>query len=317
MTTYDHISRNNWLTASLVVLLPVMLFALIWTGLYLLLIFQEMGANSLYKATQYTVQFAPFIVLGGLGWMSIAYYFGGNMILRSAKAEEINKRDDPPVYRLVENTAIAAGLPTPKIYIIKDISLNAFATGRDPEHASIALTTGIIKKLNKQELEAVIAHEMGHIGNRDIRLMLLIIVGIGFFTFMGELLFRSQRHRSRNNKGGGIFIIIGLVFLIFGYLIAPLIRLAISRRREYLADATSAMITRNPQALASALQKISVDPRVESLDSRPAAAAICISDPRESKKPKKAVFSFFAGISATHPSTDKRIKALQQMDGQN
>lgn len=261
--------------------------------------------------------FSPYIFGGALIWMAIAYYWGGNMLLSSAHAREIRKRDNPEVYRLTENISIASGLPMPKIYIINDESLNAFATGRDPENASIALTTGIIRKLNKQELEGVIAHEMAHIGNRDIRLMLLIIFGIGFFAFVGEVLLRSTRHVGRGKNSGGaklLLFLMGIVFMIFAYVLAPLIRLAISRQREYLADATGALITRNPEGLASALEKISQDARVESLDSRPTAAAICIENPRTTALERKSSKRSFIGtLFATHPAVEDRVRALRGM----
>ena len=262
--------------------------------------------------------FSPYIFGGALIWMIVAYRWGGDMLLSSANAREIKKRDNPEIYRLVENLSIASGLPVPKIYIINDESLNAFATGRNPENAAIALTTGIIKKLNKLELEGVIAHEMAHIGNRDIRLMLFIIFGIGFFAFVGEVLIRSLRYSGGGKKSDGriklVLFLLGLVFMIFAYVLAPIIRLAISRKREYLADATGALMTRNPEALASALEKISQDARVESLDSRPTAAAICIENPRttaESRKSKKR--SFIGTMFATHPAVEDRVRALRGM----
>lgn len=252
--------------------------------------------------------------------MIIAYFFGGNMILKSAKSKEIHKKDFPKIYRIVENLSITAGLPTPKIYIINDSSLNAFATGRDPNHAAIALTTGIIKKLNKQELEGVIAHELAHIGNRDIRLMILIVIGLGFFSFVGEVLMRSAgrssgRSSSKKGNAAAILFLLGLALIIFSYVIAPLLKLAISRKREYLADATGAMLTRHPEALASALEKISKDSRVESLDSRPTAAAICIEnpfEPSEESEEKKGFFSKIKGLFSTHPPTNERIRLLRE-----
>lgn len=304
---YTHISRNRWQTVGLLILLPVGLLVITFVAL----LFVEQDPNNTFLLTVYL---SPFIIGVGLFWMLIAYYFGDKIILSSAKSKAIEKRDHPEIYRIVENIAITAGLPTPKIYLVEDESLNAFATGRNPTHASIGLTTGIVKKLDKQELEAVVAHEMGHIGNRDIRLMLLIVVGIGVFAFMGEMILRSLRFsRSSNKKGNGAAIIValGLAFLVFGYLFAPLIRFAIGRRRELLADSTSGILTRNPLALATALEKISADPRVEVLDSRPTIAAICIADPSDNKKP--SLYARLAGLYATHPPITERVKALKEM----
>ena len=196
-----------------------------------------------------------------------------------------------------------------------DDSLNAFATGRDPQHASIALTKGIVKKLERVELEGVVAHELAHVENRDIRLMLLIVAGISFFTFAGEFCLRQALYsgRRRSSKGGNgalVWLVVGIFCMVYGYLLAPVIRFALSRQREYQADATAALTTRNPRALASALQKISGDPRVEALDKRESMAAMCIESPLA----KAGLFSRLSGLWATHPPIDKRIKVLLDMD---
>ena len=193
-----------------------------------------------------------------------------------------------------------------------DESLNAFATGRDPQHASLALTKGIVQKLDRVELEGVVSHELAHIENRDIRLMLITGAGISFFTFAGEMCFRLAltSRRGKENNGALLFIVLGLICWVYGLLFAPLIRLAVSRQREYLADATGAMMTRNPRALASALRKISQDSRVEALDKRASMAAMCIEDPLE----KQNLFSWMSGLMATHPPIKKRIAALEEMD---
>ncbi len=247
-------------------------------------------------------------------WMAVSYFTGDHILLNSADAIPISRQDQPEIYRLVENLCIARGLPLPRLYIMDDESLNAFATGRDPQHASLALTKGIVQKLDRAELEGVISHELAHIENRDIRLMLITVAGISFFTFAGEFCFRIafSTRRSRNNKGNGalLFIILGIIFWVYGLLFAPLIRLAISRKREYLADATGALMTRNPQALANALRKISQDSRVEALDKRASMAAMCIENPLE----KQNLFSWWSGITATHPPIEKRIAALEEMD---
>lgn len=249
-------------------------------------------------------------------WMVVAWFFGDHILLNSASAIPIEKEDQPELYRLVENIAITRGLPTPKVYIINDSSLNAFATGRDPQHASVALTKGIIQKLERPELEGVIAHEMAHVENRDIRLMLITVAGISFFTLLGEILLRTAaRSRSRGGKNSGqaqlLLLLLALIFLIYGYLIAPLIRLAVSRVREYQADASAALTTRNPAALASALRKISSDSRVEVLDDHASMAAMCIANPRE----KGGLFAALSNLTATHPPVQERIRALMEMDG--
>ena len=331
LITYDHISANKRKTMLLVLAFPLsfcLLLVLIFYGLAFLA--HDNGVHQV--AIHYNAEGLPYVVkqdyvsiatenlktiipitFGAVFvWVIVSYFFGGKMLLSFSGASKLEKKDNPEVYRLVENLAISRGLPTPSIYVIPDESLNAFATGRDPEHAVVALTTGIVRKLNKVELEGVLAHELAHIENRDITLMLIAVAGISFFTIIGGLVFRSiGRTSGRKGKGVGIIFMVGVVFLIFGYLVAPLIRLALSRNREYLADSTAALITRNPGALASALEKISADSRVEALDKQPSMAVMCIETPLASQH---SVFGLLSGITATHPPVVSRIAALRQMD---
>lgn len=260
----------------------------------------------------------PFVALAAVIWMVISYYSGDSMMLATAGAREISKQDNPEVYGLVENTAMAAGLPMPRVFIIPDSSANAFATGRDPQNSSVALTSGIIRRLNKSELEGVVAHEMSHIGNRDVRLMTIVITGIGVLTFLGQMLFRFGSASSRGiGKSGGagpislILVSLGLGLITYGVLLAPLIMYALSRRREYQADATAALITRNPSGLASALAKISEDSRVEALDSMPLMSSACIANAVS----EEGFVASLNGMFETHPPIQKRIEALMQMDG--
>ncbi|WP_428075843.1 M48 family metallopeptidase [Candidatus Avelusimicrobium luingense] len=323
-TIYEHIEENKRRTVLLVLLFPLT-FALLVTATVGIL-FYLMGDP--YAAQRGVTEFTPEqlqLVHGALIavpvcwalavlWIVVSYFMGDKLMLSGAGAIEISRSDQPEIFRLVENLCITRGLPLPRIYILDDDSLNAFATGRDPEHASIALTKGIVKKLERVELEGVIAHELAHVENRDIRLMLITVAGISFFTFAGEMLIRfglSSGRGSKKNSGGLLFILLGIFFLVYGYLIAPLIRLAVSRQREYQADATAALTTRNPRALASALHKISGDSRVEALDKRESMAAMCIANPLE----KMGLFSALSGLLATHPPIQKRIDALLEMDG--
>jgi heat shock protein HtpX len=212
---------------------------------------------------------------------------------------------------MVENVAIMAGLPTPRVYMIDDESLNAFATGRTPETASVAFTSGIVKKLKPNELEGVIAHEMSHIGNRDTRLMIIIVTGIAMFTFMAEIAFRiALGGGGRRSKDSGkwrlVLFAAALALWIFGIFVAPLIRMALSRNREFLADSMSALITRNPDALADALAAISKDPRVEILDSRPLMGALCVANPLSKD-------GIMTSLYATHPPIEERIDRLRRM----
>lgn len=333
-TIYDHIAQNKRRTWLLVLLFPLTFAALGYVLLYGFHYFEgasyrydsrqeayyqvnEQDTSSVLElANRTALKIMPWLWAGAVLWIIIAYFMGDHLLLRSARAIEIHRDDQPEIYNLVENLCISQGLPTPRIYIINDNSLNAFATGRDPEHASVALTKGIIQKLERIELEGVVAHELAHIQNRDIRLMLITVAGISFFTFLSEICFRIGLNSSRGhgkNKGSAalLFFVLGIFFAIYGYLIAPLIRLALSRTREFQADASAALMTRHPAALASALRKISIDPRVEVLDSHASMAAMCIENPLS----KKGLFASLSGIFSTHPPIEERIAALWEMDG--
>lgn len=321
ITVYDHIEQNNRKTWLLVALFPISLTILVWLAC---LLFVFLGGNEAIEdgisllpqkwqysmdgyigaATGFAWDFLLPTFLIGIVWMTVSYFCGGKMMMAFAGATPLEKKENPDVYNLVENTAIMAGLPTPKIYIIDDGSLNAFATGANPKNASIALTKGIVEKLNNIELQGVIAHEMAHIGNRDIRLNMLIITGLGIFDFLGRHLLRSQT-RSRGNKknSGGLILLIAIALLIFNFIIAPLIHMAVSRRREFAADATGAKILHNPKALADALEKISVDSRVEVLDKQKNMAVACIASP----------FAKVSQLTSTHPPINERISRLRNM----
>ncbi len=336
LTTYDFIEQNKRRTWLLVLLFPVT-FAMV--GFLFLFAFAQFTDNPsattteqsyyqttnaadmgeetpLQRATRMAMVVLPVLWLFAMVWILISYYEGDQLLLNGAEAVEISKKEQPEIFRLVENLCIASGLPLPRIYLINDESLNAFATGRDPEHASVALTVGIVKRLERAELEGVIAHELSHIQNHDIRLMLITVAGISFFTYVAEFcfacaLYRGRRRSSKNEEAERIiFLILGIVFAMYGYLIAPLIRLAVSRTREYQADASAALMTRNPGALARALQKISDDPRVEVLDQHASMAAMCIANPLE----KMGLFSSISGLFATHPPIENRIMKLRIMD---
>jgi heat shock protein HtpX len=242
--------------------------------------------------------------------MNIAsYWWSDKIVLKMNKAQEIKPEQGPQareIYRLVENLAITAGLPMPKVYLMNDPALNAFATGRNPEHAVVALTTGIVERLEKRELEGVIAHELSHIGNRDILLGTVVVVLVGFISILADMFRHSMFFGSGDNDNrNGISVIIGLVLSLLAPFSAMLIQLAISRKREFLADSSGALLTRYPEGLASALEKISADPRPLKTASR-ATAHMFISSPFKGKK--------FMKLMATHPPADIRIKTLRSMD---
>ena len=306
-TVYDHSRANNIKTWLLVALFPAIFIALIF--LFTLIVAPLDQAID----TSISVAIPTFIACGV--WMLISWAFGDSMILNAADAHEIkpDNREHREIYRAVENVALAAGLPTPRVYIIDDDSMNAFATGRTPRDASVALTRGIIKRLDKLELDGVIAHEMAHIGNRDIRLDMLMITGVGVTVFVADIILRTAMYGNHssddNDRGNGtaVLLMVWLAFSVFNLIITPLLRLAVSRNREYAADATGAHITRNPHALASALKKITTDSRVESMDKIKSMASVCIANPGAPRE-------FISDLMATHPPVNKRIKRLESMN---
>lgn len=248
-------------------------------------------------------------ILLAVGMNLFSYYAGDKMAVSSAGAIQIEKNDNPYVWRIVENLSITAGLPMPRVYIIPDSAINAFAAGRDPQHALVAVTKGAVEKLNNEELEGVIAHELAHIKNYDIRVMTIVIICVGIIAFMADALLRGQlfhRRSSEENSNNGLLLIIGLVLAILAPLSANLIQLAVSRKREYLADASGALLTRYPEGLANALEKIKADAEPMQTNNR-AMAHLYISDPTASFSEK------ISGLFSTHPPINERISKLRQM----
>ncbi len=238
----------------------------------------------------------------------LSYWFSDKIVLSIAGARQAKREEFFDLYNLTENLAITAGLPMPKVYVIEDTAPNAFATGRNKEHAVVAVTTGLLARLERNELEGVIAHELSHIGNRDILLMSVVVVLVGLVSILSDALLRGMAFgRDReNNKAGGILAIVGLVLIILSPIIATLIKLAISRKREFLADASAALLTRYPEGLARALEKISTY-NAPLKDAHTATAHLFIANPFGNKR--AALSSLFA----THPPVAERIKALRSM----
>ncbi len=239
-----------------------------------------------------------------------AYYKGDSIALMSSGAKLIEKRDSPEYFSLVENLCIASGVPMPKLYLIQDSSPNAFATGRNPECASIAVTTGLLGMMEKTELEGVLAHELSHIKNYDIRVMTIVVVLVGIVALLADWTMRSaifgRRERSEG-QAGAILMVIGIVLAILSPFIAELIKLAVSRRREYLADASGALITRYPDGLASALEKIArADQPLQRASN--ATAHLFLANPFDPH-----VSSKFQQLFSTHPPIEDRIKRLREM----
>ncbi|MFA5069858.1 MAG: M48 family metallopeptidase [Patescibacteria group bacterium] len=298
MTTYDFINSNKRRSF----LLMFVFIALLLVLGYFIGQFSDAGYTGLVIA----------LVISGMMTL-ISWYSGDKIALWTAGAKPIEKQDNAYVYRLVENLCITAGLDLPKIYIISDPTPNAFATGRDPKHASIALTSGIIEKLKNEELEGVIAHELSHIKNYDIRLMMIVIVLVGTVTLIGQWFFRFRLFGGRRNRSslggqiGLILLIIGLVFLILSPIFAKLLQFAISRKREYLADASGALLTRYPEGLATALEKIS-QYKQPLQRANQATAHLYIASPFGEKAAKG-----FNRLFSTHPPIDERVAALRRM----
>lgn len=243
--------------------------------------------------------------------MPLQYYKGDKLILKMTKVRPADRKEFPHLVNTVEGIAIAAGVPTPKIYVTVDTAPNAFATGRDPEHSSIVVTTGLIQKLNRMELEGVIAHEMSHIQNRDIKIMMLTTVIVGIVLLLSYAMVRSfiyggRGHGGGRDRGGGVLIAVAFLFLILSPIFAKLMQLAISRKREFLADANGAMLTRYPPGLASALAKLEHDKEPLEVANK-ATAHLYIVNPLKNYK------GWLSNLFSTHPPIQKRIAALNAM----
>ncbi len=251
----------------------------------------------------------------------ISYWWSDKIVLSMSDAKLVKFEDNKELYRLVENLCITAGLPLPKIYIINDSAPNAFATGRDPEHAVVAVTRGLLEKLEKSEIEGVIAHELSHIGNRDILLATVVTVLVGVIVLLADWFRRwtfwgGGRRRSNDSKGNQLQIIIIVVAIILSILapfFAYLMQFAISRKREFTADADGALLTRYPEGLARALEKISADTEPLEVANR-ATAHMYIASPFEGKRDKRAKKGFFAKAFMTHPPIAERVANLRGME---
>ena len=241
----------------------------------------------------------------------VGYYAGDKIALAANRAQAIPEEAAPDLHNIIENLAITAGLPKPHVYLIDSPALNAFATGRDPEHASIAVTRGLVERLDRSELEGVIAHELSHVKNFDIRFATLVAIFVGFLVILSDLFMRatfwggglrSRDDRRGNNQLGAILAIVGLILLIVSPIVAKLIQLAISRQREFLADSSGALLTRYPEGLASALEKISAGPALETAGH--ATAHLFIANPFHGRS--------LVNLFATHPPVEERIRRLRQ-----
>ena len=248
-----------------------------------------------------------------------SYWFSDKLVLAMSHAKAIQKADNPELYRIVENLSITAGLPMPRLYIIEDVQPNAFATGRDGKHAVVAATTGLLSRLERVELEGVIAHELSHIGNKDMLVSTIVVALVGVVAILADFFFRIAfwggfGGRDNNDRGGGqaklLMIGVALVFMIIAPLVAQLIKMAVSRKREFLADASGALLTRYPDGLARALEKIAADSH-QLRSASDATAHLYIASPFRGKEKTSWIHKLFS----THPSVEERVKALRGMKG--
>ncbi|MDR3686965.1 MAG: M48 family metalloprotease [Coriobacteriia bacterium] len=303
-TTYTEISSNKWRT---VVVMTVFVAAIIALGY-------------VFGVALDLPWLLPLAIVIAVAQSFSSYWWSDKVALAISSAHEVDKAQAPELYRLVENLSIASGLPMPRVYIVDDPSPNAFATGRDPQHAAIAVTTGLLGKLTKPELEGVLAHELSHIGNYDILLSSVVVVLVGFVVLLSDFFLRytfwfgggRRRSSSSGDAGqlGAIMMIVGIVLALLSPLFAMLIQLAISRRRELLADASGALLTRNPDELADALEKITADP-LSMHHVNKATAHLWIASPLHDTEGKTK--GWMAGLFDTHPDPAVRIARLREM----
>ena len=305
-------SSNNAKSMLLLIMFPILLVGLTW--IFCALAYPQLSGYTPdgFYVMAYSEAFALYapIIAGAVAiWFLIAYWFHAQMIASATNSKPLERRDNKRVYNLVENLCMAQGMAMPKVNVIEENSLNAFASGINKKSYTVTLTRGIIERLDDAELEGVIAHELSHIRNRDVRLLIFSIIFVGIFTFIAQTAMRALWYapgNSRSNKDGKSAIVMVLIVAALaavGYFFSLLLRFAISRKREFMADAGAAAMTRNPHALAMALRKISGDPTIASVK-RQDVAQLFIEHPLT----KKGLSSFFA----THPPIQKRIEILEQ-----
>jgi heat shock protein HtpX len=297
------IRRNNFNSVLLILAFPLVLLGMVYAIIYF-----SQRQQDVQIVNDTFVSVVPFVILGTTIWFLVAWMTHNSLIRMATGSNPLERMENKRVYNLVENLCISKGMKLPKIFVIEDDSLNAFASGISERSYSVTLSRGIINKLEDDELEGVIAHELSHIRNRDVRLMVVSIIFVGIFAFVAEMAFRSIRFGalSRGKKDSGIAILVVIVVSAVCYLIALLLRFGISRSREYMADAGAAEMTRKPYALANALRKINQDPLIEAVQNRDVAQLFI-----ENPQPEEKKFSF-SNLFATHPPIAKRIELLDQ-----
>ena len=297
---YKQIEDNKRKTIWLVIVFSLLVMAIGWAIGYIF-------GNDPYVGLIVTGIILAF-------YLPVTYLSATSQVLSMAGAKEIKREDNPQLFNIIEELTIPANIPMPKVYIVNDPSPNAFATGINPKKGAVAFTTGLLEKLNREELEGVVAHELAHIRNYDIRLMTICIALVGVIAIIANygsrMMFYGGGRRTRGNnnrKGHPILMIVAILLVILAPIVSQFVRMAVSRNREYLADATAVEFTRNPQGLINALQKISSDPR-DVQNAQEATAALYISQPFKNKRKKKR-----GSLLATHPPIESRIERLQKM----
>jgi heat shock protein HtpX len=299
---HEQIRRNNLRSALILAGFPLIILAAVYV-----VIFFTQGQKDFEQTGWMFVRFVPVVVIAVGIWFLIAWFANASMIRLATNSRPLERRENMRIYNLTENLCITAGMPMPKLYVIDSPALNAFASGIDKNSFAVTLTTGIIDHLSDEELEGVIAHELTHIRNKDVRLLIISIIFVGILAFAVDVLFRSfiyggSRRRNDKDSGNGLMLVALLVAAV-AYLLTILFKFALSRKREFLADAGAVQMTRNSMAMASALRKISGNDRVEDVRSED-VKQLFISN---------QALSGLSGLFATHPPIEKRIAVLEQM----
>lgn len=325
---YTQISRNNTLSMLLLLLFPIIILGMVWVFIFLVSYFgggyYDASGNYVHEISwelinYYFLTTIPWVIVGVTIWFVIAYFFNSSMIRHAVGSRPLERRENTRVYNIVENLCMTCGMNTPKIYVVDDSQLNAFASGIDKDSYAVTLTTGIINCLDDDELAGVVAHELTHIRNRDTRLLITSIIFVGIISTVMSLIVRFMYHtflfgggsrRDDKNSGANIIVVlvVGLVCCAIAYFFTLITRFAISRKREYMADAGSAELTRNPLALASALRKISANPGLDDVN-RADVAQLFICEPDEMES---GLMGFMNSMFSTHPDVNKRIQILEQ-----
>lgn len=288
---------------------------LLFTVFFIVIIGVGWGFSYIYNSPG--ILLFAVIFSGAMSYVS--YWYSDQIVLRMANAVPVTKEQEPQLWNMVENLSITAGLPMPKLYVVYEDAPNAFATGRDPEHGVIAVTRGLLQRLNKNEIEGVIAHELSHIGNRDTLISTIVVILVGFVSLISDFFLRTSlfsRGRDRNSEGqgGNILVLVGIGLAIISPIVAMLMQLAISRKREFLADASGALLTRYPEGLASALEKISQDSTPLNVANN-TTSHLWFDDPfdKQDEEGNQQKISFIHKLFMTHPPVDERIDALRNM----